>query len=188
MTLARLVEFVRDPRGDISDIHTGHNALLLQTAQARENLARMAQDRCHPSPPLPGGVEAERIRLLCVAQFAVLLATTMLVNSLLSVLMPSNTKLPEQVAGFPDELVVLSREVSKYKPVGSGFIPTCLMMGSIAASTPTQVDKMTDAMAEYGLDPAQAKWEQWAREMNAQFKDLRFKVALAHLENSVPEG
>lgn len=188
LTLARLVEFVRDPRGDISDIHTGYNALLLQTAQARDNLARMSQPRSDPSPSPLGGVKEERIQLLCVAQFAVLLATTMLVNSLLSVLMRGDTELTAQVASFPDELVVLAREVSKYKPVGSGFIPTCLMMGSIAASSPVQVAKMTDAMAEYGLDPTQSTWAQWAIEMNAQFKDLRFKVALAHLENSVAEG
>lgn len=187
LTLARVVEFVRDPRGDISDIHIGYKALLNETAQARDNLTRMAKMRHLPSPPaaLPGGADIERIQLLCGAQFAVLLATTMLVNSLLRALMPGNADLEDQTVGFPDELVALSRQVSKYKPVGSGFIPTCLLMGCIAATDPTQVAKMTDAMTEYGLDPMQPRWQHWATEMNTQFQDLRFNVALAHLENSV---
>lgn len=188
LTLTRLVEFVRDPRGDISDIQIGHNALLRETSQARENLKRMVQLQCHPGPAPPGGVDAERVLLLCGAQFAVLLATTMLVNSVLRALMPGNTELAHQIDGFPDELVGLSREVSKYKPVGSGFIPTCLLMGCIATTNSIQVAKMTDAMAEYGLDPMQSKWEPWALEMSAKFQDLRFKVALAHLESSVAKG
>ena len=178
---------MRDPRGGISDIQVGHDALLRETTQARVNVGKVAQLQSHPSPS-PGGVDAERVQLLCKAQFAVLLATTMLVNNLLCALMPDDSVLADQVAGFPDELVGLSREVSKYKPVGSGFIPICLMIGSIAASTPTQLAKMTDAMAEYGLDPTHHKWEYWATNMSAKFQDLRFRVALAHLENSVVKG
>ena len=75
-----------------------------------------------------------------------------------------------------------------YKPVGSGFIPTCLLMGCIASSNSTEMAKMTGAMAEYGLDPMEQNWQHWATDMSHKFQDLRFKVALAHLENSVAKG
>lgn len=181
LTLARVVEFVREPQGDISDIQFGYNVLLQETAQARDNLERMQGGG--PNANLPGGVGGERIQLLCQAQFAVSLATTMLVNSLLYALMPGDISLADHVARFPDDMVDLSRSVSRYKPVGSGFMPTCLLMGCAATSDPAQLAKMTAAMGEYGLDAIDSKWEYWAREMRTRFQDLRFKVALAHLEN-----
>lgn len=186
LTLARVIEFVREPQGEITDIQYGYHALLQETAQARDNLERL-QGGCGPYACLAGGVEGERIQLLCKAQYGVLLATTMLVNSLLYALMPANIELMDHVAGFPDELADLSRSVSRYKPVGSGFISTCLLMASVATTDPAQLAKMTAAMDEYGLDPIQSKWEYWASEMRTRFQDLRFKVALAHLENGVAQ-
>ena len=180
MTLARLVEFIREPHGEIADIRLGHDALLQQTSQAHANLRRMAA-----LPDLPG---AERIQLLCRAQFGLLLSATMLVNSLLRALAPGDRELAGQVRGFPDEMVGLSREVSRYKPVGSGFVLTCLLMGCVATTDPDELVKLTDAMAEYGVDPLHARWDRWASEMRTKIQELRLQVALAHLENSMEQG
>ncbi|SPO02594.1 uncharacterized protein DNG_05267 [Cephalotrichum gorgonifer] len=192
LTLMRLVEFVRDQQGDIGDIQAGYDAMFHQTAQARENLARMfASQGSHrnnpgnPNPMVPGGAEMEKIRLLCQAQYALLLSATMLVNGVLSAIMPSNAEIPKQVAGYPDELVELTRQTAKYKPIGSGFMPTCLLMACATTTDRSHMAKMTGALAEYGTGAMESKWGYWASQMRSQFQDMRFKMSLMRLEGSL---
>lgn len=191
MTLVRLVEFVRDPRGDIGDIVLGYDTMLHETEQARKNLETMFGTPSRSgtgsstdglsAPSTPGScADMERIQLLCQAQYAVLLAATMLVNSLLGAMLPDNTELTGQVAEYPDELVVLNEQTAKYRPVGAGFMPTCLLMASAATTDSGHLDKLNGALVEYGPHPDHSKWEFWAAEMRGLFQDLRYKMSLIY--------
>ncbi|KAH6853191.1 hypothetical protein B0I37DRAFT_358733 [Chaetomium sp. MPI-CAGE-AT-0009] len=194
LTLVRLVEFVRDPRGDIADIVIGYDTMLRETSQARDNLRTMfgTQSGSDSSsdglslPSSPGGPRMERIQLLCQAQYAVLLAATMLVNSLLCAMLPDNAELAGQVEEYPDELVALNEQTAKYRPVGAGFMPTCLLMASAATTNPVHLDKLHGALAEFGPYPGDSKWEYWASEMRALVQDLRYKMSLIYHETGLP--
>jgi hypothetical protein len=191
MTLVRLVEFVRDPRGDIGDIVLGYDTMLRETEQARKNLDTMFGTSSQPGsdsstdglsvPSSPGSsANIDRVQLLCQAQYAVLLAATMLVNSLLGAMLPDNAELTGQVAEYPDELVVLNEQTAKYRPVGAGFMPTCLLMASAATTDPVHLDKLNVALAEFGPYPGHSKWEFWAAEMRGLFQDLRYRMSLIY--------
>ncbi|KAH6651320.1 hypothetical protein F5144DRAFT_559120 [Chaetomium tenue] len=215
-TLVRLVEFVRDPHGDggdIADIVLGYDVMLRETAQARANLEGMfgmnasssgtgtGSDASSSSsdglsvPSSPGnggsgggggGPDMERIQLLCQAQYAVLLAATMLVNSLLGAMLADSGELAGQVADYPDELVVLNEQTAKYRPVGAGFMPTCLLMASAATTDPAQLGKLNAALAEFGPYPGHGKWAYWAAEMRGLFQGLRYKMSLIYRETGLP--
>lgn len=213
-TLVRLVEFVRDPHGDggdIADIVLGYDVMLRETAQARANLEGMfgvmsasrsgtgtgtgtgsdasSEGLSVPSSPGSGGgggPDRERIQLLCQAQYAVLLAATMLVNSLLGAMLADSGELAGQVAAYPDELVALNAQTAKYRPVGAGFMPTCLLMASAATTDPAQLGKLNAALAEFGPYPGHGKWEYWAAEMRGLFQGLRYKMSLIYRETVLP--
>lgn len=191
LTFARLIEFVRDSggTGDATEIEAAYEGIMREVAQARETLVRLFPDTSEklisegggrPILPATTGGERERVHMLCVAQLAMLLAMGMLVNSVLGAVAFDNRELQEQVAGFPDELVGLGRVVDRYRPLGAGFIPVCLLVGCVSTTNEAHLAQMTEAMKTYSSSPMQMSWEVWSTEMRGAFQTLRYNISLRH--------
>jgi hypothetical protein len=197
LTFARLIEFVRDSgsTGDATEIEVAYEGIMREVGQARETLIRLFPDTSgtlfsegggRPILPATTGGERERVHMLCVAQLAMLLAMGMLVNSVLGAVTLDDRKLQGQVSGFPDELVRLGRVVDRYRPLGAGFIPVCLLVGCVSTTNEANLTQMTEAMKMYSSNQMQMNWEVWSTEMREAFQTLRYNMSLRrHTKDSL---
>ncbi|CAI4216057.1 unnamed protein product [Parascedosporium putredinis] len=158
-TFCRLVEFVRQPTDDITDIRVAFGGLLIE------------------------------LHVRCQGQFGILLAAALVVGSILCSVLPPTERAATiaRMATFPDELVALSAKTHIYRPLGAAFMPVCLVMGCVAVEDKTQLDRMMQCLAVFEADMLQLRWTTWVPSLKSRFFDTLSRISIQRIQTEFLE-
>jgi hypothetical protein len=186
--LAKFPDFIRDPEFHFFEIKTAYQELRADSIRLRKHLTKLSERTCVgitsvlslPSP-------RQRLHVRYQATYSVLLTMATILNGILRAFEPHDLILAEESVTFPNEIMALAEQASPYRPLGSSYMPLCLIAAwAVTNDLPRRVG-MEKMLAEYQKDFASANWMEYAIWLRHRLETLHTKLSLLRLE-TVFEG
>ena len=181
--LAKLPDFVRYPEQLLFDMQLTYEQQRIDIQRLRQRLAKMgelppAHEIGRFSPP----VSQKTLIYLYHTAYVLLLTLALILNGLLRALDIPDDALQEESMMFSSEVAIIAELMSQYRPLGAGYIPTCLTAAWAATSDPLKQSKIEAMMLDYQTDFAGARWMDGAIWLKSRCEALRLKTLATQIE------
>ena len=181
--LAKIPDYIRDPERHLFDMQLTYEQKRIDIERTRRQLVDVAdlppaQEIGKFSPPC----SPRTLIYLYYTAYVLLLALALVINGLLRALDPLDITLVEDSIVFTDEVMIIAEHMTKYRPLGAGFVPICLTAAWAATSDPEKQRRIEVMVLDYQTDFAGARWMDGAIWLRDRFDVLRLKTMAAELE------
>jgi hypothetical protein len=159
-TMARIPDLVHAPRTNLLEIQDLYRRACLDVEELTTRKAEISQK-------LSGGrlasittraIVTDKILPICHTAHGMLLTIALGCNSILSAIRPWDTSLVDDNARFCDEVLMLSEQVSPYRPLGASHLPMCLVAAYLAVADPVKRETLHSLLVDYQDDFSGACW------------------------------
>ena len=187
--LVQMPFFFHKPIDHLDEIKSTYHSMSTDLLRLREYLAHLGRE-VDSAVALHGSVYNNQVNLLHRHQiiYAVLLTIAIALNSLLRTLYGNSDALLKAVAAMTKEFIKLAKRVSKYRPLGAGYIPPCLaavVSASKAFSKESSTLVNTEQWATTDALPAQrAELERLMTEYQPDFPEIKWMEQAVWLQES----
>jgi hypothetical protein len=117
--------------------------------------------------------EARNIQVRIQSGYALLLAITLLFNSVLRTLDSTfDLGLVMETAFFVDEAISVAKQAARHRPLGSSSLPLCLVVAwAVSDDDEWRSAQVESILAEYQLDFDVTKWLESAQQLRKQLRN-----------------
>lgn len=182
--LAKIPEYLRNPEGNIVEMKASYEQMREEVQILRQRLKETTEAVAAYLVSYASGASSVPlgfITLHCRYQGAhcVMLSLAMLLNTILLAFDPFDAVLLSESAALFDETMILARDANAYRPLGSSYMPLCLIVAR--ASTDDLMKRMEaeTILMDYQTDFIQAKWLDIADWLELRLRAIRFKQLMA---------
>jgi hypothetical protein len=169
---AMFPEFVRHPDPHLFDI-TRIYLLLKNDA----SMLKPMLDQCAKFTPVSFSSEDVAKHSRVQAAYSIVSTLAVLLNSLLRMFDPFNTILTDETAHLCDEVIIQAELAACYRPVGSAYIPLCLIVAWATTDDIFQLAKIEILLADYQSDFAEVPWMSHAVWLGSTLNSHRVRIA-----------
>jgi hypothetical protein len=180
---AMFPEFIRNPDSHLFDIARIY--LLLKNDIAR--LKPVLDQYANFTPVSFSSADVARHSKI-QAGYSLISAMAVLLNSLLRVFDPFNPILTDETAHFCDEIITQAKLADCYRPVGSAYIPMCLIVAWVATDDIFQLAKIESVLADYQSDFAEVPWMSRAAWLGSTLNEHRVRIATGKQNSELAYG
>lgn len=182
--LVQLSNFVRDPEQHLFDAEIAYRQLRIDISKLRFRLCRMNKyltapeigTIAQPSPTL-------RLFVRHQAAYGLVLTLAIVVNCIFRQFDPYNLELAEDSASFSEQVMALAKHASQYRPLGSGYIPMCLVAVWASTEDVSTRAKAEMMLAEYDTELGIEKWMEGVVTLQKNFQGIRQKLSTTRQGN-----
>lgn len=182
-SLAKMPDYIRHPEQHLFDMQLTYEQKRIDIDKMRQKLVSVTE---LPSPDEIGQftppLTPKTLIYLYYIAYVLLLALALIINGLLRALDPLDITLLEDSIVFTDEVMMIAESMSKYRPLGAGFVPICLTAAWAATSDPSKQAKIEEMILDYQTDFAGARWMDGAVWLRDRCELLRLKTMAAEME------
>ena len=159
-TMARIPELVHAPRTNHSEIQDLYQRACLDVEELSMRKAEISQRLSEGkwASITTRALVTERIIPVCHTVHGMLLAITLGYNVILSALHPWDSSLAEDNARLCDDVLMLSEQVSPYRPLGASHLPLCLVAAYLGVTDPAKRERLHGLLVDYQEDISGACW------------------------------
>jgi len=175
-----LPEFVQNPDSHLFDIARIY-LLLKNDAQ----MIKPMLDQLSKIVPVSFSTKHVGRHSQVQAAYSIVSALAVLLNSLLRVFDPFNPILTDETTYFCDEVIIQAELASCYRPIGSAYIPLCLIVVWAATDDIFQLAKIESLLADYQSDFAEVPWRCHAVWLGSTLNDHRMRIMSGKQSNGV---
>jgi len=177
-TMARIPDFVHAPRTHLSEIQDLYRRACLDVEEFTTRKAEISQQLFEGKYAsfAKRAVVTERIIPLCHTAHGMLLTITLGCNTILAALHPWDTTLADDNARFCDDVLLLSQQVSQYRPLGASHLPLCLVAAYLAVADPVKRETLHSLLEDYQGDFTGALWVIVAEGARKTYMDARLRI------------
>lgn len=168
--VARIPDFIQHPQLYLSEVKWRYPRLKADCQIVRTSLAKMAELISSPEADL----STIKTYAHCQTAYGLALSMATILNGILPAFDPRDTSLVEDSASFVDEIVILTEQASRFRPLAASYIPVCLATGWAATDDPSRKAEIESHLAEYQTDLADARWLEGAMWLKAQYGGWRW--------------
>ncbi|KAJ5810781.1 hypothetical protein N7447_010297, partial [Penicillium robsamsonii] len=172
--LAVFPKFVQNPQPHLAEIAKTYMKLRLDAYQIRQQLDQCAE---FILVSFSSSQVARHSRIQ--AAYVMLSTLAVLLNSLLRVYDPWNASLVSEAVFLCDEITIQAELASRYRPIGAGYIPLCLVVAWAASDDPVQLARIEAILCEYQSDFADIPWMGRAVWLQSTLDSHRIRVMSA---------
>jgi len=178
--LANVGKYFRDPELYIVEIAAMYQESLLDYAMARKRLAIASETMNAVRTPLQTYPVTKQYTAI---QAMVGLVGSIVLNmgSVLRIFSPDDVTLSAESAKVSSELMLLAENAMQYRPLGSSYIPFCLVSAWAAADGRTEQAEVERMLEEWQSDFQETRWINIAKWLKDGFEDLRLRLTLSQL-------
>jgi hypothetical protein len=183
-SIARIGEFLRYPKLHLMEMASFYRQLLVDCRKVRLRLDQLTELTLQLQNPLQS---YPIVKQHTAYQAAYGMANTfaLIIGSILRIFDPSDYALVEDSERISEDVMELAENASQYRPVGSGYMPVCLIAAWAATyGTPKQA-KVENTLQDWQSDFKEVKWMKMAIWLKRTLDDLRSKLAISQLEISL---
>jgi hypothetical protein len=177
-TMARIPDLVHAPRTNLSEIQDLYRRACLDVEELTTRKAEISQKLSEGklASITTRALVTDKILPICHTAHGILLTITLGCNSILSAIRPWDTSLADDNARFCDEVLLLSEQVSPYRPLGASYLPLCLVAAYLAVEDPVKKEILHGLLVEYQGDLAGACWVIVAEAARETYTAARLKL------------
>ena len=187
-SLAKMPDFIRYPKDHLFAIQQMYERKRFDIPKMQRRLAKKMLPPPHVVgmylPPVP---QTTLIYLYYVA-YALLLALALIINGLLRALDPSDELLVAESIAWSSEVMVMAERMSPYRPLGSGYMPVCLLAAWAATADLSQHPRIEKLLAEYQTDFEGARWMDGAIWLKNRYVLLSLQSLATRLQSTQEEA
>lgn len=118
------------------------------------------------------------------AAYGIVTSLSLLLGGILNVFRPFDLVLAEDLITFSDEILRLAKNAKQYRPVGSGYMPFCLVTAWAATDGTTKQIDVEKMLGDWQSDMPEARWLDMANWLRGNTENLRLRLAISQLEIS----
>jgi hypothetical protein len=159
-TMARIPDLVHAPRTNLPEIQEQYRRACLDVEELSMRKAEISQRLSEGkwASITTRALVTERIIPVCHTVHGMLLAITLGYNVILSALHPWDSSLAEDNARLCDDVLMLSEQVSPYRPLGASHLPLCLVAAYLGVTDPAKRERLHGLLVDYQEDISGACW------------------------------
>lgn len=169
--LAMFPVFIQNPESHLPDIAVTYMQLKTDAQKVKWRLDQFGE--AHPGSFSSMAV-ATHARVQ--AAYAMLSTLAVMLNTLLRVFDPCNPSLMSEALLFCDEIAIQAERASCYRPVGSAYIPLCLVVAWAASDNLVQLARIESILVEYQADFAEIPWMSRAKWLASTLDNHRMRL------------
>lgn len=151
--LAMFPVFIQSPESHIPEIAMTYMQLKADAQKIKWRLDQFAE-----LDPKSFSSVAVATHSRVQAAYAMLCTLAVMLNTLLRIFDPCNPSLMSEALLFCDEIAIQAELASCYRPVGSAYIPLCLVVAWAASDNLIQLTRIERILVEYQADFAEIHW------------------------------
>lgn len=177
-SLAKIPDFLHHPEVYFFEIQATYQLMLVEVPKLRGWLAKTLEQ----IQTLSLGAKAITFHTRLQSSYALLITMALLLNGILRAFDPLDISLINEAMHIPSELLEISKDASKFRPLGASYMPLCLM--TAWAATPNILDRpaIEEMIEDYSTDFAIASWMVAAVWLENQLNGIRLRPATSFLE------
>lgn len=159
-TMARIPDLVHAPRTNLVEIQDIYRRACMDAEELSMRKVEISQKLSEGkwASLTTRAMVTERILPVCHTAHGMLLAITLGCNAILSALHPWDVSLAEENARFCDDVLLLSEQVSPYRPLGASHLPLCLVAAYLAVDDSVKRETLHGLLVDYQDDINGACW------------------------------
>ncbi|KAH7348314.1 hypothetical protein BKA65DRAFT_594168 [Rhexocercosporidium sp. MPI-PUGE-AT-0058] len=182
-SLANMGKYFRDPELYIVEIAAMYQEALMDYNTARQRLTVSAETLAVARTPLESYPVTKRYTAV---QAAVGLIGSIVLNlgSILRIFSPDDVALSADAARFSSEMILLSESAMQYRPLGSCYMPFCLVSAWAATDGTAEQAEIERMLEEWQNDFQETRWMNMANWLKSGLEDLRLRLTLSQLRVS----
>jgi hypothetical protein len=188
-TMARIPDLVHAPRTNLLEIQSLYRRACLDVEELTTRKAEISQKLSEGklASITTRAIVTDKILPICQIAHGMLLTITLGCNSILSAIRPWDNSLAEDNARFCDDVLLLSEQVSAYRPLGASYLPLCLVAAYLAVADPVKREMLHGLLVEYQGDLAGACWVVVAEAARETYMAARLEL-FEKIEHELREG
>lgn len=171
-SLARVPELILDPRAHIPEISATYSRLRIACGGGRRLLASAKERMTVDTDGRVAHYAALRGLTQTQACYALLLAMAITLNLTLHALLQASLTLEEELGSLCNEVENLAQQTSQYRPLGSSYMPLCVVPAWVATTDHVQREYFERLLRDYDSDFAIARWAAVAINAQKRFERL----------------
>ncbi|KAH8660908.1 hypothetical protein BGZ60DRAFT_414266 [Tricladium varicosporioides] len=185
-SLARIGVYFRDPELHLPEITSAYQELRADSTVMRHRLSewdKITKLSLANNTPLQS-YPIIKLHTHHQAAYGIVISLVLLLGSILNVFYPSDLALAEDLITFSDYVLGLAENAKKYRPVGSGYMPFCLVTAWAATDGTTKQIDVEKMIGDWQSDMPEARWLDMANWLKGNTESLRLRWAISQLEIS----
>ncbi|KAH6674747.1 hypothetical protein B0J14DRAFT_20899 [Halenospora varia] len=185
-SLARIGVYFRDPELYLPEITSAYQELRDDAAIMRhrlnewDKLTESSLANCTPLQSYP----IIKLHTHHQAAYGIVTSLSLLLGGILNVFRPFDLVLAEDLITFSAEILRLAKNAKQYRPVGSGYMPFCLVTAWAATDGTTKQIDVEKMLGDWQSDMPEARWLDMANWLRGNTENLRLRLAISQLEIS----
>ncbi|KAF2423717.1 hypothetical protein EJ08DRAFT_672424 [Tothia fuscella] len=189
--LAKFPRYVRHPELCMDEITMAYTQLVEEVPKLATLLVEITNSvRASWSPTSSPPIQAMRLLGIYQVSYGIGLTLAMILNRILRAFDPFNALLLQEFEPFLEQTMKVAEQALRNRPLGSGYVPICLVAAWSATSDPFKRLGVEQMMIEYQKDFPQALWMEMAEWLTRKFHAMDFKHSLDFLlvDSSISTG
>lgn len=178
--LANLGKYFRDPELYIVEIAAMYQESLVDYEMARKRLATTRETLKAVRTPLEMYPVTKQYTA-SQAMFGLVGSIILDMGSVLRVFSPDDLSLAAEAAKVSSEMMLLAQDAMQYRPLGSSYIPFCLVSAWAAADGTSERADVERMLEDWQSDFQETRWIDTAVWLKNRFEDLRLRLTLSQL-------
>ncbi|KAK0104374.1 hypothetical protein ONS95_004668 [Cadophora gregata] len=178
--LASIGKYFRDPELYLVEISAMYQESLLDYEMAQKRLMAAAKILTATRTPL----EAYPVtKQYTATQAMVGLIGSIVLNmgNILRIFSPNDLTLSAEAAKVSTEMVLLAQDARQYRPLGSSYIPFCLVSAWAAVDGTSAQWEIENMLEEWQSDFQETRWINIAKWLRNGLEDLRLRLMFSQL-------
>ncbi|KAG9238509.1 hypothetical protein BJ875DRAFT_450939 [Amylocarpus encephaloides] len=182
--LVKIADYFRNPELHRSQIASTYQQLQTDSPRVRQRLSQTAYSISKVQNPAQAYL-AHKEHTSWQAAYGLVNTLVLILGSILLIFDPYEIGLLEDMTTFTGEVIQLAKNTSQYRPLGSGYIPLCLVAAWAATCGTAEQAKVEGVLADWQSDFEETRWMNMAVALKSTYEDLRLRSSLSQLEISL---
>ncbi|KAF2096262.1 hypothetical protein NA57DRAFT_67772 [Rhizodiscina lignyota] len=167
-SIADMPRFIRDPELHYVDMQYTYQLIQAEYPKLQQRVAKLEDEvSSTKTPTLP----FMKLQHAHQATYGIIMTAALILNGMLRAFEPYNYALVEDSILFTNEVLALAEKAARYRPLGAGYIPLCLMAAWATLDDTSKRAEVEMMLAVYQTDFRQNKFEQLRLKVSGQTLD-----------------
>ncbi len=175
--------YFREPELHAAEIAFVYQELLVDSNTSRQRLMEAAESLAIVRTPLESYPITKTYTAL-QASYGLLSSLAMILGCILRSFAPDDECLVGDARRLAGEMMRLAEDASKYRPLGSCYVPFCLISAWIAAEGIEQQASIERMVEDWQNDFKETRWMNIARWLRGNLDDLRLRYLVSQMQVS----